>query len=156
MRILLALFIQLFLCNLLFSQASTCSPPKESEYTHWAGNLEMVSIEQYPFGVLRGVIKTPQDSPLKNALVEGFTKPDYLLTKKPVDKRGRPEQKRIAACRTGADGRFSFPYLPAGKYELRSSSEDSRTGWNVSQVYVVINPKYSKRRELRVEMSLGI
>ena len=94
--------------------------------------------------------------PLEGALVEVFTHPEYLLIETPIDKRGRPNQRRVAACRTGADGKFCFAGLPAGKYELRSSSEDTATGWNASQVYVILNPRSRRKKELIVEMTLGI
>ncbi len=139
----------------VIAQNFTCSPPKTDESTHWVGNLEIVIVEKKSFRQLRGAVVTPNLDPFENALVEVFTNPGYLMIKAPTDKRGRPEQLRIAACRTGKDGRFSFPDLPPGRYELRSSSEDSATGWNVTQVYVVVNPS-GKKKAMRVEMSHGV
>ena len=116
----------------------------------------MVFIERGAYRELRGTVRDPNGNPVKGALVEVFTRPEYLLINKPIDKRGRSNQRRVAACRTGTDGRFCFVGLRAGQYELRSSSDDTATGWNVSQVYVVINPKGHRRKELSVEMTLGI
>jgi len=149
-------FLLLFASSVFVSaQENTCSPPKADETTHWVGNLQIVNVEKKSFRQLRGTVITPNGEPLENALVEVFTNPEYLLIEKPTDKRGTSEQRRVAACRTKTDGKFSFPDLPVGKYELRSSSEDSATGWNVTQIYVVVKPK-GKKKELRVEMSLGI
>jgi protocatechuate 3,4-dioxygenase beta subunit len=156
MKPFLAVFILFASSSLLFAQNTVCSPPKENETTHWVGNLQVIVTEKKPFRQLRGTVFTPNGEPLANALVEVFTNPEYLLIDEPTSKRGNAEQKRVAACRTGADGRFAFSDLPAGKYELRSSSEDSATGWNVTQIYVVVKPSARKKRELRVEMSLGI
>lgn len=113
----------------------------------WRENLTVSCVEQFD----------DQDgTPLNNALVEVFNKPEYLLVEQPVNKRGRSNQRRVAVCRTGLDGRFCFFGLPAGKYELRSSSDDTGTGWNASQVYVIVNPRTRRKKQLNVEMTLGI
>ena len=155
-RIFLALIFLILLSVSAPSQIDRCSPIEKKETTHWVGNLEMVFVEKRVFGRLQGLVVTPDGGLLKNALVEVFTKPEYLLIEKPVDKRGRSNQRRIAACRTGINGRFSFPNLPPGSYELRSSSDDTMTGWNVTQIYIVVNPRVRKKSDLRVNMSLGI
>ena len=116
----------------------------------------MVFVEKKPYRHLRGTVLRPNGKPFEGALVEVFTHPEYLLIEKPIAKRGRPNQRRVAVCRTGADGKFCFVGLPAGKYELRSSSADSATGWNASQVYVILSPRSRRKKELSVEMSLGI
>jgi protocatechuate 3,4-dioxygenase beta subunit len=100
------------------------------------------------------VVVGPDGKPLAGALVEVFTKPEYLLSDKTYD-RGKPEQRRIAACRTNIDGKFCFLALKSGKYELRSSSNGA-TGWNVSQIYVVVDAQKGLTKGLRVKMTLGI
>jgi hypothetical protein len=62
------------------------------------------------------------------------------------------EQKRIAGCRTGKDGKFSFENLPAGKYELRLSNNP---GFNVTQVYVIVKPNSGRKRELELTLTVG-
>ncbi|MBI3405786.1 MAG: carboxypeptidase regulatory-like domain-containing protein [Acidobacteria bacterium] len=94
--------------------------------------------------------------PLDGFLVEVFTNPDYLLSKESGAKQGRPNQRRLAACRTAADGRFCFRGLSSGRYELRSSSADTRTGWNATQIYVIVDVKKGTTKELEIEMKLGI
>ena len=155
MKTFFAFLILIASSGFVFAQNHNCSPLQADETTHWVGNLQIVNIEKKSFRQLRGTVFMQNGELFENALVEVFTNPDYLLTEEPTDKRGTTEQKRIAACRTGEDGRFSFPNLPAGKYELRSSSADSATGWNVTQIYVVVKSS-GKKKELRVEMSLGI
>jgi hypothetical protein len=156
--------MKIFLVTILLvapavSQVTTpcqCLKPQPEETTHWVGNLQVIFVEKTPYRQLRGMVQKPDGSPLSDALVEVFTNPGYLLIDKPISKQGRPNQRRVAACRTGPDGLFCFSNLPAGKYEIRSSSDDTRTGWNASQVYVLLNPRSGKKRELIVEMTLGI
>lgn len=97
---------------------------------------------------------------MDDALVEIFDKPDYLLCEW---RPGNPNrctadapagQRRVAACKTGKDGRFCFSDIPAGSYEVRVSKG---SGWNVAKVYVVVEPKGrgSKSGGIVVEMEVG-
>jgi Carboxypeptidase regulatory-like domain len=156
MKTIAAALMSLILYGVPLAKNCHCPPPKGDERTHWVGNLEMVFVERRSYRQLRGTVRDPNGNPVKEALIEVFTHPEYLLIDKPIDKRGRSNQRRIAACRTDVDGKFCFVGLPAGKYELRSSSDDTATGWNVSQMYVVVNPKGHRKKELTVEMTLGI
>ena len=79
-------------------------------------------------------------TPLADALVEVFTDPK------------KSEGQRVAACRTGPDGKFCFSGLASGKYELRCSVN---TGWNVTHVYLSVNHIIGKNKELQVRMSVG-
>ncbi|MBX7169453.1 MAG: carboxypeptidase-like regulatory domain-containing protein [Pyrinomonadaceae bacterium] len=155
MKIILALFIFLTLSISIFAQSSTCFPVKGKETTYWVGNLQVIFVEKIPLRNLHGTVVAPDGNTIENALVEIFTKPEYLLINKPIDKRGAKGQKRIFACRTRANGKFSFPNLRPGKYELRSSKDDFAIGWNATQRFIVVSPK-GKKKEIRVEMSLGI
>ena len=155
MKIFLTPLLLFTFSVLVFAQESKCSPPKANENTHWVGNLQVVVVEKKSLKQLHGTVFTPNGTPLENALVEVFTNPEYLLTERPTDKRGAPEQVRVAACQTSANGKFEFINLPPGEYELRSSSGDFPTGWNVTQIYVVVKPN-GRKKELRVEMSLGV
>ena len=118
--------------------------------------METVFQERKPFRELRGTVMRPDGTPLPKALVEVFTNPEYLLDDRVLDKRGASNQRRVAACITGADGKFYFSGLSAGRYEIRSSSDDTGTGWNASQVYVILNRKSRSKRQLTIKMTLGI
>lgn len=132
-----------------------CNPPEKDETTHWVGNQVIIFVEKNSYKILRGTVSVfANEKPLGGALVEVFTDPEYLLSTDSYS-RGTPEQRRVAACRTRVDGKFCFLGLASGKYELRVSSDDSRTGWNTTQVYVVVDRKKGKRKDLRVEMKLG-
>ena len=45
--------------------------------------------------------------------------------------------------------------LSAGKYELRSSSADTATGWNVTQIYINFDPRKGKKKQIDIQMTLG-
>lgn len=77
---------------------------------------------------------------MSDALVEVFADPEYVLNDVHRSTHGRKSQRRVAACKTDPTGKFCFAKIPPGEYELRVSSGDRRAGWNVSQVYVVIQP----------------
>ena len=112
----------------------------------------IVVIEQSPYKHLRGTIENPEGSPADGALVEIFTHPEYLRKGLPNGRQDRPEQRRLAACRTKADGKFCFPRLAPGTYELRSSLN---AGWDVTHLHVTVDPKNGKTEDLQVRMHLG-
>jgi Carboxypeptidase regulatory-like domain len=136
------------------SSGCRCNPPSGHETTHWVGNMATVFVEKQPRRSLRGRVMFADGKPLGGALVEVFTNPEYLLSNHSYS-RGRPGQRRVAACRAAADGKFCFHDLPSGKYELRTSSDDYR-GWNVTQVYVVVGQENGAVKDLKVMMTLGI
>jgi len=129
-----------------------CRRPDEGENTHWGGNQVVVFLEEKSYRKLEGTIDTYNRRPLEHALVEIFDHPEYLLDQSSSFKRDHPEQKKLAACQTGADGKFCFRGLPPGKYELRSSINSD---WNVTHVYVVLDKKAGQGKALRVLMELG-
>jgi len=129
-----------------------CHRPDKEEATHWGGNQVVVFVEQKSYRNLQGTIEMYDGRPLEHALVEVFDHPEYLLDQSSSFKRDHPEQKRVAACRTGADGKFCLRNLPPGKYELRSSLS---SGWDVTHVYVVLDKKAGQGKALHVRMELG-
>ena len=155
MKIAIAATVLLTSAIICSAQKCGCSPAP-NERTYWVGNLHPILIRRGPYRQVRGTITRPDGTPFPNALVEVFTKPEYLLIDKPVPKQGRPNQRRLRACRTGPDGKFCFVGLRAGRYEVRSSSDDTRTGWNASSAYVIVNSKGRRSSRLKIEMSLGI
>jgi hypothetical protein len=129
-----------------------CRHPEEGETTHWGGNQVVVLVEEKTHRKMEGIIEISDGRPLEHALVEIFDHPEYLLDQSSSPKRDHPEQKRLAVCRTAADGKFCLRDLPSGKYELRSSID---SGWNVTHVYVVLDKKAGQDKALRVLMELG-
>jgi hypothetical protein len=127
-----------------------CHRAADDETTHFGGNETVVFVEQESHRRLEGTVHAPDDTKLGNALVEVFDHPEYLLGDKPW--ADRPQQKRLAACRTAADGKFCFPNLPPEKYELRSSID---SGWDVTHVYVIVDRNARRGGNLVVQMELG-
>jgi hypothetical protein len=128
-----------------------CRQPEKNEVTLGGGNQTIVVKEEQTYRQLAGRVVMYDDRPLENALVEIFDNPDYLLDPLPSP-RGDHTQKRVALCRTAADGKFCFHGLPSGIYELRSSIG---AGWNVTHVYIRIDTKTGSGKRVRVLMSVG-
>jgi hypothetical protein len=63
-----------------------------------------------------------------------------------------PQQKRIAACVTGADGKFCFRRLPSGTYELRISKG---AGIDVTSVQVTVDARKGKDKPVNAPLKLG-
>lgn len=129
-----------------------CSRLDKGETTHWGGNQMVVVVEEKNHRKMQRTIEMYDSRPVKNALVEIFDHPEYLLGQSSSSMRDHPEQKRLAACRTRADGNFCFRDLPSGKYELRSSIS---SGWDVTHVYVVLDSKAGQNKSLVVLMEVG-
>jgi hypothetical protein len=109
--------ITLVTCGLLFVPGvlgdCKCQRPGQTDTTRWGGNEVIVVVDEKSHRELRGKVVAPYDQLLENAFVEIFDKPEYLLA--PGDNsRGNSEQKRLAVCRTGRDGKFCFRNLPSG------------------------------------------
>jgi hypothetical protein len=63
-------------------------------------------------------------------------------------------QKRVAACLTGADGRFSFARLKPGRYLLRAGTR-KRDQYNEIYVILKLDPKRGDSKELEFELKAG-
>jgi hypothetical protein len=152
----------LFLALLLVCSANTiasgeckCVRAKPSETTRWGGNIHIVVQESESYPSMRGVVLDHNGTRLRDVLVEVFDHPEGLLLPYPQNREAELKQQRIAACKTGEAGRFCFPGLAHGKYELRCSFGP---GWDVTSVYVVIAPHHGRvvKKELKVQMHLGV
>src|ERR1051326_1430459 len=128
------------------------------ETTRWGGNETILIKPRGTFEFVGGKVLMG-DEPMDDALVEVFDKPDYLLCDWTAED-GNPnkcsndppaDQRRIAACVTGKDGKFCFDNIPSGKYELRVSKD---IGWDVSHYVIVVKPesRWSKRGGLIIDM----
>ena len=139
------------LINSLASTQCVCTKPEPTETTHWGGNEAIVFKEKKVYRSLRGVVQSG-GRPIRDALIELFDRPDQLLD--PKKREEKVKQRRIAACKTGEDGKFCFRNIRRGRYELRASVD---VGWDVSHIYVIINP-HSQRASgasMEVQMELG-
>lgn len=148
----LVLLLVLVVSNQTAIADCRCAPPDNRETTHWTGNQAelFVFIEKGTYRELKGKVLTSTDgAPFAGVLVEVFDNPDYLL---PNHFFRRGKQVRVAACRTGSDGKFCFASLPSGRYELRLSSDQRSVEWNTSQLFVIVDRKKGDRKDLTVAM----
>ena len=93
-----------------------CRPAARGEVP-LGGNHEIIQTVPAPVRQVRGSVHFwVNDKPVDKAVVEVFAdRPDKRPDKNPAFRT-----KRLAACMTGADGKFCFPRLPAGRYVLRA------------------------------------
>jgi protocatechuate 3,4-dioxygenase beta subunit len=127
-----------------------CHPAEKDDVTRKGANEFVLDVPKETYRKVQGtVVGMSDDRPMENALVEIFDHPDYLLRENPLAEH--PQQRRVAACVTGTNGRFCFHTLPPGKYELRSSLE---SGWNITHIYVVVDKK-GQRKKIQVMMHIG-
>lgn len=136
-----------------------CRAVASNETTRVGGNEWVVYREPGVKRRIQGVVSMPLKELHEDLLVELFDKPDYLLCEWKPDNPDRcttrppDDQRRLAACRTGKDGKFCFDNLPAGTYELRISKSQE---WSPTHVYVVVDPKDPKSTNTPIEVSLNI
>ena len=113
------------------------------------GPPNAVYVNPEPLKKLRGNVLLGSGKPelaKDGVLVEVFDRPELATGGDPT----RQGQKRLIACVTRKDGRFSFN-LPAGKYELRCSKPSE---WNCTSVIVEINARgSSKPLSVRLELA---
>ena len=150
MKFLITLTLLVLLSNFLVKDCS-CLPPAPNETTHQGGNELVSFIENKTYKAVHGVVRGENGEPLKGVLVELFDKPDWIR-KQDWSRPG--DERRIAACKTGSDGRFCFENISAGQYELRGSIDSA---WNPSHVLLKVNPhsKRASRKAITLQMRVG-
>jgi protocatechuate 3,4-dioxygenase beta subunit len=129
-----------------------CHKPEKGDSTRPGGNMMIVVPLDKTYRDLRGTVQMSDGRVLENALVEIFDNADYLIHETDGHLEQAPHQTRLAACVTGADGKFSFRDLPSGTYELRSSI---KAGWNVTHIHVTVNKHSGENGSVVVHMSVG-
>ena len=134
--------------------SSRCQCKTSLEDTRQGANENVIFVERKKRHRLEGVVRNGGGDILPDVLVEVFDEPDYLLLEYPESELRKKKQKRLRGCVVGADGKFCFRDLPAGKYELRFSKDG---GWNHTHVYVIVAlpGKKASKQKLDVSMSLG-
>ena len=123
-----------------------CKPAPDTRRTDW-GHQNVVMTHSEPLRILTGLVIAgyPEVSG-EDVLVEVFDRPELAQAGNPT----RTGQKRLKACVTQKDGRFSFD-LPFGKYEVRCSKP---VEWNCTSVIVTLSKKgSSKRLNVRLEVA---
>ena len=137
------------LFGLIFADVALCQcrPAPETRVTNW-GHQNVVTVEGQPLRALNGVVQAGfPEAPGENVLVEVFDHPE-LVSDLIVNRQS--QQKRLKACITQKNGKFSFD-LPPGNYELRCSKPIE---WNCSSMIVTIDRKGGFKR-LKVTLELA-
>ena len=150
----LTLLVVLLIGSTVFLQApggSRCKCATSHESTREGANENIVLVEREKHHRLEGIVRTVNGETLPGVLVEVFNKPEYLLLSYPESEEKKKGQKRLMGCVVGADGKFCFPDLPPGKYELRFSMAG---GWNQTHVYVIIAPRSQKASKDGLDVSM--
>ena len=158
-QILLGLLLTAFVPVPVMTQIKCRSAKATNETTRWGGNHWNAKKDEIVYKSLIGSVKMwVDDSPFDNVLVEVFDQPDYLFCERlPNNPNGcstKPpaNQRRIASCLTGKDGKFGFAGLSSGEYELRISAG---VAWNVEHIYVRVDPKKGKTKRIQIGMRVG-
>jgi len=128
-----------------------CGNVREDDKTRWGGNQAVVVVGQRPYRQLYGQVEGGAGA-LPGVLVEVFANPEYLLGDPLKFNTEKQNRRRIAACLTAEDGRFCFRELKPGKYELRASLGP---GWDVTQVYVVLDPAKGQKKPMKLTLVVG-
>lgn len=145
----------LLICLLGLSQlaAAQCKKPKDEDTPHGAN--KPVLVDGRRVGRIYGRTLFPD-----NAAKEGWVRAKDVVveiydysgdgSRESISKVVR-EQKRVAACLTGGDGKFSFPELKPGMYLLRVGTR-APSRYNEIQVILLIDPKERETPELTILM----
>jgi hypothetical protein len=131
--------------------AQECVFPSAStdESTRAGANMLVTNVEKKSVRVLSGLVEDANGKPISGALIEVFDNPSWI-----INDAWWPEgnQKRMIGCETTEAGLFTIKGLEKGAYEIRVSVGP---GYNVSHVYVRVDPKRGKRKSLRVTVEVG-
>jgi hypothetical protein len=130
-----------------------CKRPKDDDRPHGAN--EFILFDKGTVGRIRGEVYFSGVSigqQAKDIVVELYKYSggdDYKDVYKTLS-----EQKRMVACLTGVDGKFSFPEIKPGKYLLRAGTRD-RNQYNEAHVMLILKPSRRVNKELKVILTLG-
>jgi protocatechuate 3,4-dioxygenase beta subunit len=128
--------------------SSACRPASPEDNTI-GGHMPYSVRTKGSVQIVQGTVVDATGKPIEGALVELFDHPEqsswYLL----VERDG--VQQRIAACWTGASGRYRFDNVPAGHYDLRAGAE----GFNGAFHWIFVDPKRRGKRAFKIQLNVG-
>ena len=128
-----------------------CAQPKDEDSPH--GAKEFVLVEGRVVGRIYGRTLFPDDKAkdgwrrAKDIVVEVYSYSGDG-TREHVSKVVR-EQKRVAACLTGGDGKFSFPDLKPGMYLFRAGTR-APGRYDEIRVILLLDPERRGTPELTI------
>lgn len=136
-KILVAIFILLICFGEIDAQDSNCEKLRSDEKTR-EGYFGIVEFrEKQSFQMVRGTVEL-HGEPIDNVFVEIFA------DKNPI---------RVDGCKTGADGRFSFPDLKQGKYTIRLSKDG---GFQITNIKIKVSAKSKNKKEIIGVLEIGV
>ena len=129
----------------LFSRAE-CRKAEDNEKPHGAN--ELIELKEQKVQGLFGTILFPNE-PAEDIVVEVYRWPKRPYTE-------TVQQQRLAACVTGADGKFSFPEIKPGRYLVQAGRRE-RFGVNIAFLVVDLKGNSGKRKGqgIRIQLKLG-
>ncbi len=129
-----------------------CEKVSKEETTYW-GWQKVILRGETVIGKIYGQALDPLDKPMSGVLVEVFSDPDVLLMEPSPEREKRERnQRRIAACKTGQNGKFCFAGISLGRYELRCSKK----GYDAPQMIIMLDPKTNRRSSRGITVSLPV
>jgi hypothetical protein len=146
------------ICIITFSQVveAQCRKPKADDSPHGAN--EFILFNARTVGRVHGRVFFPNYMikagrvRAKNIVVELYS---YRGSNSYQDvSQVLSERKRVAACLTGGDGKFSFTGLKPGKYLIRAGTRE-RDQFNEVYAILILDPKRGIRKGLELILSAG-
>ena len=145
LKISLTFFFLLLLANYLPNNSCACQPLPDNAKTK-TGWMSHKVTEEKPVKSIQGKVVDANGKSLIGSYVEIF-KADNVV---PDETNDVSQQKRIAGCEIEENGKFSFPRLSSGKYELRVSQQY----FDTVSMYVDVSPKgIDKKMEVMMKVS---
>ena len=136
MKTIFVVFCLLICFCEIHAQNYGCKKLKREETTR-QGYFSTVEMDvEESFKVIRGVVELVGE-PTEDVFVEVFT-----------DKNS----KRIAGCKTGSNGRFSFPKLKEGNYTILLSKDG---GFQFTKIKIKVSPKSKNKKEIIGVLEIG-
>ena len=134
--------------------SADCRKAKHDEVPTGANMFVQMDTQTVP--TIRGKVSFPDGGAAEHVVVEIFR---YAGSDSYEDIKKALEQKRMKACVTREDGKFSFSGLKPGKYLLRAGigPESPFNGMNEAHIILVLQPggKETKAAGLDLKLTVG-
>ena len=137
MKLFIAAFSLLICFCEIHAHDYNCEKLKSDETTRKGYFATIVFKEEKSFQVVQGIAEF-NGEPTENVFVEVFA------NKNP---------NRITGCKTGDNGRFSFPNLKKGKYTIRLSKDG---GFQITEIKIKISPGNKNKKEIIGVIQVGV
>jgi protocatechuate 3,4-dioxygenase beta subunit len=152
-RVVAITVISLLLKPSVAGQRCDCIAASTNDTTRHGGNEDVVAVGGKAHQTLCGVVRDPNGEPLHDVLVEVYDHPEIWSTSRRRSQSTPPEQRRVAACISGTDGRFCFLGLASGCYELRFSIGAE---WDVLHMLVRLEPQKARSTSCDIEATMVV